>query len=592
MSKGLALSGLLWLVACAPGCSCEPDGWLAQISGLAGEVVVEPTQGAAARPARQGEHLLLGSCLRTGPASGAVLRLRGGGELQVKPESEVLLGRGEEQEQLQLTLARGTVESTGGEVATSSELVIAVGGRRVRLASRTRASISASGRPEAGPAIKVIYGAATLIQPGGEQEVMVAGAPLTLTLPSRGGEEAVDAALPVAGPDSAGAADPPLRARKTSRGRIMYRDGSPGTRAASFTVGGVKVIPRVTHRRVELRVTRDGEGSTLEVLAGEALLTTPSGTMTLEAGQEATLLGGEVDGPREPAPSRLTVSEPGRIRIFLPPRGASITLDWRATDGRAGSLVQVARAASMARPMFADVIRRTRLTLAHPRTGAIFWRVRPVDAAGTPGQGSSGQVSLLRDTSHRALRGARAPHNTIQEGDGNTTVYYQNRLPRFSLRWAPMAGAVSYKVKVLREQDLSRPVAQVPVTVARANLPAGRLGEGSYIWYAVGQDRSGRLVGSSKNRTLTIKYDNATPSLQIISPRDGLRVDRPTLEVKGVALRGTRVYIGGAEAPLDEASRFSRQVPLSPGQNNLIFRVVHPRSGTSLYLRRVTRRNR
>lgn len=587
MSKGLALSGLLLLVACIPGCRCEPEGWLAQITGLAGVVTVEPARGVAERPAQQGEHLLLGSCLRTGPRSGAVLRLRGGGELQVKPESEVLLGRGEEQDELQLTLAKGSVESKGGDVAASSELVIAVGRRKVRLASTTRASVSTPGKPGADPGLKVLYGAATLVQPGGEQMVVVAGEPLTLTLPASGQEQAMDAAPPLAASDLS--VDPPLSTRATSRGRIMYRNGPPGTRAASFSLGGVRIVPRVTHRRVELRITRDADGSTLEVLAGEALLSSPSGVLTLEAGQEASLAGGQVDGPREPAPSRLTVSEPGRIRVFLPPSGASLTLAWSGKDGRAGSLVQVARSASMTRPLFADVIRRTRLTLARPRTGALFWRVSPVDAVGAPGKGISGQVTLLRDTSHRALRGARAPHNIIQEGDGNTTVYYQNRLPRFSLRWTPIAGATSYKIKVLKEQDLSRPLVQVAVTAAQANLPDGRLGEGRYIWYAAGRDRAGRLVGSSKNRTLTIKYDNATPSLQIISPRDGLRIETPAVEVKGVALRGTRVYIGGTLAPLDEASRFSRQVSITAGQNNLIFRVVHPRRGTSLYLRRVTR---
>ena len=62
------------------------------------------------------------------------------------------------------------------------------------------------------------------------------------------------------------------------------------------------------------------------------------------------------------------------------------------------------------------------------------------------------------------------------------------------------------------------------------------------------------------------------------------------VEVKGIAIRGSKVFVNGAAATLDGAYRFTHQVGLHPGQNTVLFRVSHPRSGSSFYIRRVLRR--
>jgi len=657
----LLLSSVLLLAGCRCG---EQTKWLARIRTVEGGVTVEQMdarRGTGPHAAMDGEVLTLGHKLTTGPDGRAVLDLMGGGVLKVKPDSEVLFGQDQEEGPgLQLTLARGSVESAGDpEVAAARELVIAVGERKVKLARATRATVSAPRSAGADPGLSVSYGEATVVSPGGRSETVVAGEALTLTIPAPGeGGSEPDAGSITApelvlyieatgrgrvtiqppgaargrrlrrgevvqvlpgtritlargaavryGPERGTGAElrgpARLMARKVARpggagdmvrleseqgGINLRRMGKPGQASAAFTVQGVQVLPRITHREVDLRVQRDaqGGGSTVSVVHGEAVLTGATGTLVLEAGQEATLSGGAVDGPREPAPSGLTAQQGERARVFLPSRGANVTLAWTPVGGGAGALVEVARDPAMSRPLFADVIRRSRLTLARPGRGTLYWRVRP---AGSKEPSRPARLTLLPDTSSKALRGTSVPHNVIQEQGGNTTVYYQNRLPRFTFRWKPIPGASRYLVKVLREQDLHSPVVVVSSASARVDLPGGRLGEGRYIWYVVGRDGSGARVATSKNRTLVVRYDNATPALQIISPREGQRSEGGQIMARGVALRGSKVFIGAEPVPLDESYRFERAVSLRKGSNRILFRVVHPRTGVSLHVRQVT----
>ena len=93
----------------------------------------------------------------------------------------------------------------------------------------------------------------------------------------------------------------------------------------------------------------------------------------------------------------------------------------------------------MSRPIFSDIIKRNVLTIPDARRGNLFWRVAPVGANGRHGSPRSGRLVLVNDTSYRALKDLRTPKNTIHESYGDTTVYYQNRLPIFTFRWGAIA---------------------------------------------------------------------------------------------------------------------------------------------------------
>lgn len=362
--------------------------------------------------------------------------------------------------------------------------------------------------------------------------------------------------------------------------------GEAGKTAAPLELEGVKVTPRIAYRRLEVKSRRERGRSVLSVISGEALLEGKSTRLRLEAGQEAVLHAGDISGPHGPPPAAMEVKGPGALRVFTASPSIPVTFRWQA--GKHGALVEVGRPE---RPLFSDIIRRSLLTLPQLPRGAHQWRVRRLDGNGVPEPGGiEGRLLLVKDTSFRSLKDRQAPRNIIHESYGNTTVYYQNVLPRFTFRWEPMASRARYQVKIYREQALGTPVFTGETSQCELSVPRGKLGEGAFLWYVAGRQPDGTLIRSTSSRRLAIRYDNATPDLQIIYPQNGLRVEEPTLETRGVTIPGSRVTINGVRAELDETYRFTHSVKLKPGLNVIVYLVTDRRRGSSYYLREVTRK--
>jgi len=364
---------------------------------------------------------------------------------------------------------------------------------------------------------------------------------------------------------------------------LVQLTGAKGKTAPPLTIEGVKIVTRITYKRLDLKVRREKGRAVLVLGAGEAVLTGKDRTLRLEAGQDAVLNKGKIAGPNMPPSAPLEIRSGGTMRVFAAAPAIPVTFRW--TPEGNGALVEVSRSAGFTNPIFSDVIQRRSLTAAIGK-GTVFWQVKPVDGSGTPGKGMQGKLILLRDTSHRVLKG-HVPRNTIQESFGNTTVYYQNVLPRFTFRWESMGPGASYQLKIFREQNLSKPILVEETRSLSVALPPGKLSEGTFIWYVVG--KGGSTTRTPQGRRLSIKYDNATPDLQIIYPPNGAVVGGD-LEAKGVAIPGSKVLINGQAATLDDTFRFSHTVRLRPGVSQIIFLVIDPRRGASYYLRQVTRR--
>lgn len=358
-------------------------------------------------------------------------------------------------------------------------------------------------------------------------------------------------------------------------------------------VQGVTVTPRAGFRGSSaIAVQQREQDADLRVLHGEAGLTAKDGALrTLEAGEFTVLAAGTIGPTQLPAPVALRIGEGGQTRVFVAGPTLPVTLSWRAAAGER-SVVEVSRSSSFQRPLFADALRRQQLTLRLERGAretTYFWRVRPFSNTGRLGPPITGRLTLVPDTSHRALENLRPPRNLIREDYGNTTVFYQNSLPRFVFTWAPIAGAKSYAVKVVRENDVGSTLVNESTTSTALELAPGRLTEGTYLWYVVG--RAGEtLVRTSEHRRLRVAYDNATPDLQIIYPPNGAVVTTSTLEVRGVTMPGSTVQVNGATLQLDDSSRFQHPLTLVPGNNEIVFRVSDKRRGSSLYVRTVVRR--
>lgn len=389
---------------------------------------------------------------------------------------------------------------------------------------------------------------------------------------------------------AAGAAGAPPALEITGNGSLQVsREGEPDRRAAPFTVQGVTVTPRVRHKRVDVRVRAERTQAVVSVTSGAARLASTDRVVDAEAGQRATLSRGRISGPQTPAVAPVEINRPGRTRVFTGRRLNPVTLRWKLPAGATEAIVEASRHASLDQPLFADRITRTRLTLPQVPRGRLFWRVRPIDARGQlVGKPLRGQLAMIKDTSHRLLKRRRAMNNTIHLRSETTTVFYQNVVPRFTLTWPRMDGATSYHVKVLREQNLARPLVNERVPRATLRLKPGALGEGSYLWYVVGRDARGEIVKASGSRRLTIAYDNATPDLQIKHPRDGSVVSGVDLEVSGVTIRGSSVTINGQAVTLDNTFRFTHPLKLHPGANVIVLRVIDRYRRRTIYLRHVT----
>lgn len=655
---------LLALLLLLQGCGDDkPKGWVARLTAVKGKVLGAPRAGARLVPADKGTYFVTGGRLETGAAGEARLELRNGGALTVESSSVLLFKASKDDSRINLTLERGTVLSDGTEVK-ASELMITVGGKRVRLGARARARLMAR-KGEQGSVVDVAYGEALVEGPGGKTRTIVAGQNMVLTTAA-----APDAGVPdarPAEPDAEVEAPTVYFLRSVGRGRVQIRRpgerrfrrvrrrrwlevapgtqirlarraairfgpekgkgtvltgpglmlvteggateqrrsglkhlqgeikladaGKPGKKIASFQIDGVTIYPRVTYRRVDVRIRRKpGKRAVVTVNAGAARLVGKEGEVQLEAGHEATISGGTISGPRLPPPAPFQVRHFGTVRVFVNDPRLPVTFRW-PEGGGGKSLVRVARRPSLKRPLFADVISRDRLTLRGVSRGSVYWSVSPVDpASGEPGEARRGRLVLVRDTSFKRLAGLRTPKNTIHHHYGNTTVYYQNRLPSFIFNWKPMDGAARYHFKLFRENNLRKPLVSRKLRQTALKLGPGKLGEGGYIWYVAGRASGGELVKSLKSNKLSVRFDNATPDIQIIHPRNGLAVGAASVVTRGVTDPGSKVYVNGAAAELDEARRFKHKVGLKPGTNYIIYRVVKPRRGSSYYLRRVIRR--
>ncbi|MCB9557736.1 MAG: FecR domain-containing protein [Deltaproteobacteria bacterium] len=372
---------------------------------------------------------------------------------------------------------------------------------------------------------------------------------------------------------------------------ISHVRGRPGQVLSPVLIESVLITPRIRHRESELAIERAAGKVSLELRRGAAELREASGRrLPIEAAQRAELSAGRVSGPRSLPPGPLRIEADGGRRLFSGSARVPLTLRWLRPAGVGEVLVEVSPRSSMAEAIFADRLQRQELTLGVGR-GRYFYRVRPVMADGSLAKPLlSGHLRVLPDTSHRALANLARPRNTLRASDRNTEVYYQNRLPHFTFSWSPIPRATRYRLKLFGEQHLRQPLVERLTRRTSLALRPGLLREGGYLWYVSGLAADGSLVRTTGERRLTIRYDNATPDLQIRRPREGQRVAAAMVEAAGVTIPGSKVYIDGKAVELDRSSRFRQPIALRRGRNIIVFRVVDKKRGSSYYLRTVIRR--
>jgi hypothetical protein len=359
----------------------------------------------------------------------------------------------------------------------------------------------------------------------------------------------------------------------TERGRIRFEAEGPDVR---FGVPGGAVIARgdqSKQTRGGARVSR--AGTAVRVEDGRVDLKSRRGLEPLAAGETATL---RADGVVEFAAGRgpktadffISAGESAIIRDPRPPTALGFRFGSKCESEGVVQLIRRGRSRGSSKG-------EGSANLLLPRGGHRY-RVRCLDEEGSPKKVvARGRLRVVRDSGRARL--PKSPPPTLVDTDGRRyTVLYQNLLPVISVRWPEAPDAKGYVLEAKSERGGDQ---TVRTSSPRHEFESGDLEEGRH--QLTFRTEAGK---SSPTTTLVIRFDNVAPKASVRQPKN--RSFRPgeTVTVKGVALPGWEVSVGGTELPLDVQQRFSGQVVVPKGQNGIAIRLASPGRGVHYYVRR------
>jgi hypothetical protein len=395
-----------------------------------------------------------------------------------------------------------------------------------------------------------------------------------------------------------------------------------GSAEVESAVGEIALVTALGVARIErgarVRVSSDGARSTLEVVVGRAVLLAPDGELTVDQGKGVRLASSDsrpelyevvVGAPiAEVAPPPPSAAPEPRAEAAPEPRAEaapeSPTDDGshtRAPTTRADATLEAGDGGTI---HFAERTLALRLTFeklcsgeaavevkdSHGSRvltggGAVVLKLHPGalrytlrcsgDRRGAKPR-ASGALTIKRDSGDIAVS-RRAPVNVLDADGRRYTVLFQTRPPALTLGWAGApATATGFSLHVES--------AAGPETFATSapswRLASGTLAEGSYVWwYATADGRT------SPKTTVTIRFDNAAPTAQFFPRRSGGEPGPGSIAVDGVTIDGAKVSVGGQSLPVDERGRFRAIASPVTGDDAVVVRLEHPRTGIHYYVR-------
>jgi hypothetical protein len=422
--------------------------------------------------------------------------------------------------------------------------------------------------------------------------------------------------------------------RVLENARIRFARGSlPAQRGADLNVelGSAEVETATTEiavltalgvarveRGARVRVSSDGARSKLEVVVGRAVLLGEGNETVIDEGHGAKIEGGKpelyrivvgapiVEAPApapaapaqpppapEPAPAPVPVPQAGDDH---PARGSSGRADATLEAGDSGTLHVAARGLAL-RLTFgklcageatlevkngreAHTFTGSDAVVLKLRAGATRYTLRCAGDARAAKPRASGTLTLRRDSGDAPVS-RRPPVNALDADGRRYTVLFQTRLPALTLGWAgaPKAAA-DFVLHVESPAGANKANKTLPSRTASQRLASGAIEEGSYVWwYAIADGRT------SPKTTVTIRFDNAAPTAQFFRRRAGGDVAPGMVAVDGVTIDGAKVSADGRSLTVDERGRFQATVAPHAGDDGVIVRLDHPRTGVHYYVR-------
>lgn len=189
---------------------------------------------------------------------------------------------------------------------------------------------------------------------------------------------------------------------------------------------------------------------------------------------------------------------------------------------------------------------------------------------------STGVVRVRRSTGTARLP-TTAPRNRIDVDGRRYTVMFQNLLPEIEVRWpdAPTASGYTLERTVAGEKTTERN------TKPSVRFAAGQVAEGEHRLRFKADGGQ-----TSEETTLSIRFDNASPSVSLRLPAATGFDPGGEVRVSGVAVADARVSVLGNPVALDRQHRFDTAVAVPAGTHAFTVRIDHPRTGTQYYVRR------
>jgi hypothetical protein len=335
-------------------------------------------------------------------------------------------------------------------------------------------------------------------------------------------------------------------------------------------VGGA--VARVRgNQRSRVRVVATAKGARIVVVTGEVEVASGDGAPTRVRAGEAAMVDQakvEVSAVKKPL---LLLPTGKRVKVYsVGSQEVGLDLPDELVD------VEVA-----SDPGFKELLLAGKaqgfVSLVDP-PAQVHWRA--LDDKGAPLK--QGSAKFEREKKEAKGQGKT---DRVEESE-KSTLYFQGEVPSLTFTWPAAAGAAKYRLRVYRG---SKAVVDKTLTETTYLLEAGQLKEGTYSWIAMPQSPNGvDLADLRKLKTelsiLEIAFDNSFVGLAISGPANNERTSRST-RARGVAPLGSKLFINGAPVSLDDKGRYDFPVGKS---SPLIFRSV-ARDGSEEYWVRVTR---
>jgi hypothetical protein len=568
--------------------------------------------------------------IATGPDGDAVVSVGPGRELRLQPNARLKVRR--EEGRLVAELERGAVVSRGASdvvltVLTPFGITRVPGGRnegtigvdpegvRIDVTVGQIAFVDPSGKTvTAGPnqaievrlgRIEVVAGAPPAAPPE-SLEVLLSSeiGPLLVRRPGEAGWNAHKASPAPAGTDfrlgavggkarlvaaglrarlETGAAGRVGQATRSKEGRRFVLGLQKGTAVISVEGGQAHEVVLDGPQPVILRATEPATFSvvanrgkaTVAVLAGSGEIAVGSERRRIGTAERVQVSGARVDVAARPAAEVVLPTARG-LRVYADGL-TDVTLSWPAESG---DFVEVASDPDFKDVLLAGKVSGHSVTVPAPRRADLHWLV---SGGGGRDRYFVGHARFEPDR-RRSVLDLEHPHNLVSESGPMTTVYFQGVVPSLTFSYAARPGAARYRLRVYHAGAIDRPIVERVVADTRAPIDAGLLREGSYLWHAVPLDARGAELGGGKMNKLELVYDNALTRLAIGSPKPNELTTGPDVQALGVAPLGSKLYINGKAARLDEKGRFSMRVGRAPA---LVFRLVTRNGSESYWIRKL-----